>query len=411
MTSRQRILDAIEHRQPDRVPIDFGGHRSSGIMAMAYAGLKEALGIRSGAIYVYDFIQQLAIVEPAVVDAVGADAVELGRAFLPGDEEWKEWTLPDGTACKIPAYIEVEKRGGDWWLLGEGGLELGVQKEGCLYFEQTHFPLIDRPFADDDFAGLEDALGRSMWTATPHPGAHLALDAHGLAELEAGARRLRESTDRAVIGLFGGNVFEIPQFLYRIDNHLANMALYPDAHHRMLETLCRMHLANLEKWLGAVGPYIDVILFGDDLGGQTGPLISPAMYREFLKPYHRKLWQRAKELAEVKVMLHTCGGIDPLLDDLIEAGLDTTNPVQINSTGMDADHLKSTYGDRLCFWGGGCDTRDVLPHGTPQQVKDHVRRQVDILGPGGGFVFQQVHNIMADVPIENIVAMFEAVNE
>ena len=410
MTPRQRILDTIEHRQPDRVPVDFGGHRSSGIMAMAYARLKNALGITSGDVYVYDVIQQLAIVEPAVIDAVGADAIELGRAFMPGDEGWVEWVLPDGLPCKIPSYIDVERRGGDWYLLGPDGLELGVQKEGCLYFEQTHFPLIDRPFADDDFSGLEEAFGRSMWTATPHPGAHLALDEAGLAELTAGARRLRASTDRAIIGLFGGNLFEIPQFLYRIDNHLANMALYPEAHHRLLQALCDLHLANLEKWLGAVGPHIDVILFGDDLGGQTGPLISPAMYREFLKPYHRKLWGRAKELADIKVMLHACGGIEPLLDDLIDAGLDTTNPVQITSEGMDAQHLKETYGDRLCFWGGGCDTRDVLPHGTPQEVTDHVRRQVDILGPGGGFVFQQVHNIMADVPPENIVAMFEAVN-
>jgi len=411
MTSRQRILDAIEHRQPDRVPIDFGGHRSSGIMAMGYARLKEALGISSGGLYVYDFIQQLAIVEPDVIDAVGGDTVELGRAFMPGDEGWKDWTLPDGTPCKIPAYLEVEKRGGDWWLLGEDGLELGVQKEGCLYFEQTHFPCLDRAFDEERFDDLEETFGRSMWLSTPHPGAHLALDEAGLAELAAGAARLRASTDRAVIGLFGGNLFEIPQFLYRIDNHLANIGLYPEAHHRMLQKLCDLHLADLEKWLGAVGEHIDVILFGDDLGGQTGPLISPAMYREFLKPYHSKLWHRARELADAKVMLHSCGGLEPLLGDLIEAGLDTINPVQITSEGMDPRHLKDAYGDRLCFWGGGCDTRDVLPHGTPQEVRDHVRRQVDIFGPGGGFVFQQVHNIMADVPAQNIVAMFEAVNE
>ena len=159
-----------------------------------------------------------------------------------------------------------------------------------------------------------------------------------------------------------------------------------------------------------MGPCIDVILFGDDLGGQGGPLISPAMYRELCKPYHRQLWRRAKELADVKVMLHSCGSIEPLLDDLIDAGMDATNPVQITAAGMDSRHLKATYGDRLCFWGGGCDTRDVLPHGSPPEVRDHVRRQVDLLGPGGGFVFQQVHNIMADVPPANVLAMFEAVN-
>ena len=239
----------------------------------------------------------------------------------------------------------------------------------------------------------------------------MAFDEQGLGELAAGARHLRATTDRAIIGLFGGSIFEIPQFLYRIDNHLANMALYADAVHRLVTELCDLHLANLEKWLGAVGPYIDVILFGDDLGGQNGPLISPTMYRELCKPYHRKLWRRAKELADAKVMLHSCGGIEPLLDDLIDAGMDTTNPVQITSVGMAPSRLKQVYGDRICFWGGGCDTRDVLPHGTPQQVAAHVRQHVDVLRPRGGFVFQQVHNIMADVPAENVVAMFAAVND
>lgn len=411
MTRRQRVLDAIEHHEPDLVPIDFGGHRSSGIMAIAYDRLKKALGISTGDIYVYDVIQQLAIVEPDVADALGVDTIELGRAFLPDPEGWKDWTLPNGLPCKVPRYVELEQRDGDWYLLGKDGRELGVQKKDCLYFEQCYYPFLDRPIQTDDFADFADRLGETMWTATAHPGAHLPLDEVGLAQLTAGARQLRETTDRAIIGLFGGNIFEVPQFLYRIDNHLANMAMYPEAVHRMTQILCDLHLANLERWLGAVGPYIDVILFGDDLGGQKGPLISPTMYRDLCKPYHRRLWGRARELTSAKIMLHTCGGIEPLIDDLIDAGLDTMNPVQITSTGMDARHLKETFGDRICFWGGGCDTRDVLPNGTPDQVIGHVRRQVDILGGGGGFVFQQVHNIMADVPPENVIAMFEAVNK
>ena len=410
MTRRQRVLAAIAHHEPDLVPIDFGGHRSSGIMAIAYERLKKALGISTGDIYVYDVIQQLAIVEADVAEALGVDTIELGRAFLPDPEGWKDWALPNGLPCRIPRYVELEQRDGDWYLLGEDGRDLGVQKRGCLYFEQCHYPLIDRPIQTDDFADFADRLGETMWTATAHPGAHLALDEEGLAQLGAGARHLRETTDRAIIGLFGGNIFEVPQFLYRIDNHLANMAMHPEAVHRMTQTLCDLHLANLEKWLGAVGPYIDVVLFGDDLGGQNGPLISPTMYRDLCKPYHRRLWERARELTSAKIMLHTCGGIEPLIDDLIDAGLDTMNPVQITSTGMDARHLKDSFGERICFWGGGCDTREVLPNGTPDQVIDHVRRQVDILGGGGGFVFQQVHNIMADVPPENVIAMFEAVN-
>ncbi len=172
-----------------------------------------------------------------------------------------------------------------------------------------------------------------------------------------------------------------------------------------------MYLGNLEKFLGAVGDSIDVILFGDDLGMQTGPQVSPAMYREFFKPRHQLLWNRAKQLAPVKVMLHCCGGVRELLPDLIEAGLDAINPVQISCRGMDAAGLKRDFGKDLTFWGGGCDTRDVLPLGTPEQVRRHVLEQLRILAPGGGFVFQQVHNALANVPPQNIVAMLNAVAE
>lgn len=410
MTPRERVLAAIDHRQPDQVPVDFGGHRSSGIMAIAYARLKQALGISAGNIYVYDIVQQLAIVEPPVLDALGIDVVEMGRSFLLDDADWRDWVLPDGTPCKAPAYLNLEQRGQDWVLLADDGLELGRQKQGCLYFEQTHYPLMARGIEDDDFADLADHLAHNMWCAVPTPGCHLPLDEAGLAELARRARELRQSTDRAIVGLFGGNMFEVPQFLYRIDNYLAYLALYPDAVRRLSEALFALYSQNLEKWLGAVGEHIDIVLFGDDLGGQGGPLISPTMYREFFKPYHRRLWGRAKELAKVKVMLHTCGGVEPLLDDLIDAGMDAANPVQITCTDMDARHLKEKFGDRHCFWGGGCDTRQVLPLGAPEEIATHVREQVEVFGAGGGFVFQQVHNIMADVPPENILAMFAAVN-
>jgi uroporphyrinogen decarboxylase len=410
MNSRERVLAAIDHREPDRVPVDFGGHRSSGIMAIAYAKLKAALGITSGDVYVYDMVQQLAVVEQPVLDALDVDVIELGRGFLTEGSEWKDWVLPDGTPCKVPYYVDVERRGEDWILRADDGRELAVQKPGCLYFEQTHYPLLSRGIRDDDFSDLEEQLPYTMWTGVPTPGAHLPLDDGGLASMTERAKALRESTDRAIVGLFGGNLFELPQFLYRMDNYLTYMALYPDAVHRLSEKLCQIHTQNLEKWLGAVGPHIDIILFGDDLGSQTGPLMSPSMYREYYKPYHRKLWQRAKELADVKVLLHTCGGVGPLLEDLIEAGVDAINPVQTTCRGMEPRMLKERYGGRLCFWGGGCDTREALPTATVEDVARHVRQQVETLSPDGGFVFQQVHNIMADVPPENVLAMFRAVN-
>jgi len=375
-----------------------------------YARLKRALGISTGDVYVYDMVQQLAIVEPEILDAVGADVVELGRGFMPDDADWRDWVLPDGTPCKIPGFINVEKRGNDSYLLSDDGVDLAIQTEGCLYFEQICWPWLERNPEEQDFSDLQEAFKYTMWTGIPVPGGHIPLTDEGLAELAAGAKRLRESTDRAILGIFGGNLFEVPQFLYRIDNYFTHMGLYPEACERLSEALYSFYLPRMEKWLGAVGPYIDVMLFGDDLGGQTGPLMSPEMYRRYYRPWHTKLWKRAKELApHVNIHLHSCGGIEPLLADLIEAGLESSNPVQITCASMDPACLKEAYGSRFTFWGGGCDTRHILPHGTPDEVRQHVRELVSIWAPGGGFVFQQVHNILADVPPRNIIAMFEAV--
>jgi uroporphyrinogen decarboxylase len=392
------------------VPIDFGAHRSSGINAMAYARLKKKLGINSGNIYVYDLVQQLAIVEKPVLDAFGADAVELGRGFMLDDSEWKDWTLPDGTACKVPRFVNLEKVGDDWHILASDGRRVAVQKKGVVFFEQTYWPLKDGDFEHFDFSRIAEEFKNTSWTGVATPGGHLALDGPGLKQLAEGAKKLRTSTDRAIIGLFGGNLFETPQMLFGMENYLAYIAQYPDQTLQLSEALCDHYMKNLEKWLPAVGPYIDIILFGDDLGATAGPLLSPAMYRRYYKPFHKKMWKRVKELADVKIQLHSCGAIEPFLEDLIDAGMDSINPVQTNTRGMDPAGLKKKYGSRLCLWGGGCDTASVLPHSTPQEVAAHVKKQVEILKPGGGFVFQQIHNIMAEVPPENIIAMFEAVN-
>lgn len=407
MTARERILAALNHQPPDRVPVDFSGHRSSGIAAMLYPKVRRCLGLEPRPIYVYDPVQQLAIVHEDVLDRFGVDTIELGRAFALEDAHWVDWTLPDGQLCKMPRWAVPERGDGAWLLRSRSGRELARMPDGAIYFEQTYWPFLDGEENLDDLPG---AFAESMWTAILSPPGPLTAGPDGLRRLAAGARRLRASTDRAIIGLFGGNLLECGQFLYRIDQFLMLLAGEPERAEAFLDRLVEMHLANLEAYLGAVGEHIDVILFGDDLGMQTGPQMSPAMYRALFKPRHSRLWHRAKELANVKVMLHCCGGVHELLGDLIEAGLDAINPVQISCTGMDAATLKAEFGRGITFWGGGCDTRSVLSDGTPQEVADHVRRQVQVLSPGGGFVFQQVHNILADVPPENVVAMFDAVN-
>jgi uroporphyrinogen decarboxylase len=403
MTSRERVLTACNHREPDRVPIDLSCHRSSGIAAIAYAKLRDYLGLPKETIRVYDPVQQLAIVDADVLEKFGVDTIELGRGFALDEGAWADWTLPDGTPCKMPAWALPQKADGRWVFRSKSGRVIAHMPEGALYFEQTYFPFMD----ESGPKTIPEAMQESMWHAVvgpPGPGVNGA-------QLKEGAKRLRQKTDKAIFGGFGGNLLESGQFLYRNDNFFMLLAGEPVKAHKFLDDLVEIHLAKLEMFLGTVGEYIDIIGFGDDLGMQSGPQVSPKMYREFFKPRHKLMWNRAKQLANVKVMLHCCGGVRELLPDLIDAGLDAINPVQISCAGMNARELKEEFGKDIVFWGGGCDTQTILPNATPDEVRRQVREQVRILSPGGGFVFQQVHNILANVPPENIVAMYEGVHE
>ena len=397
----------MNHVQPDRIPVDLSGHRSSGISAIAYAKLRRHLGLPAKPLRVYDPVQQLAIVDEDILQRFRIDTIELGRAFALEDKYWADWVLPDGTPCQLPAWVQPERIDGEWAIRSPSGRVIAKMPAGVLYFEQCHYPFVEQ----DDLEGLAAAFPECMWTGIASPPGPIVAGPDGLQLLAAGAQRLRAQTDRAIIGLFGGNLLEMGQFFYRNDNFFMLLAGHPERAHQFLDKVMELHLANLERFLGAVGDSIDIILFGDDLGMQNGPQVSPKMYREFFKPREAILWKRAKELANVKIMLHCCGGVRELLPDLIEVGLDTMNPVQITCRGMEPAGLKQDFGDRFTFWGGGCDTREMLTKGTPAQIREHVRRLMDIWRPGGGYVFQQVHNIMADVPPDNIVAMFDAVNE
>jgi uroporphyrinogen decarboxylase len=403
MTSRERVLASLDHREPDRPPVDLSGHRSSGINAIAYRKLRAALGLPARVPRVYDPVQQLAIVEEDALALLGVDTIELGRAFALGDEHWVDWVLPDGSPCQMPAWAKPEREVASWVIRSRTGRVIARMPDGAHYFEQTHWPFA----RGEDLGPLGPAFDESMWTAIGSPPGPLVAGAEGQALLAEGAARLRAEQDRAIIGLFGGNLLEVGTFLYGIDEFLWLLAAEPQRAHAFLDRVVELHLGNLERFLGAVGGSIDVILFGDDLGGTNGPMISPSMYREFFAPRHAVLWGRAKALANAKAMLHCCGGVRELLPDLIGAGLDAINPVQISCRGMAPEGLKRDFGRDLVFWGGGCDTTRVLPRGTPAEVRAHVRDMARIWSPGGGWVFQQVHNILPEVPIENVLAMYE----
>jgi uroporphyrinogen decarboxylase len=404
------VLSAISHREPDKVPIDLGGMRSTGITAVAYGNLKRYLGISAGSTDVYDVVQQLAQPEDPILDYFEADVIDLGRAFLTADEDWKDFTLPDGSAAKIPAYAGFEPDGSGGWLVRSADrMVIGSMPKGTYYLSQTHFPLLEWDGQDlsvlDKLPGL---MSRVTWAALPTAPWHKPLTSEHLADIRRRAKRLSETTDFAIMAGFGGNLLEWGQYLCRNDHFLMDLVESPRKAEALLDRLTETHLENLEKFLDAVEGYVQIIQMGDDLGTQLAPQISPQMYRRFFKPRQKRIYEKVRRRSGIHLFLHSCGAIAPLLPDLIEIGVEIINPVQTSARGMEPERLKREFGKDLTFWGGGCDTQRVLPHGTEREIDEHVRRRFEILAPGGGFVFTQVHNIMPNVPPRNIVAMIEA---
>jgi uroporphyrinogen decarboxylase len=408
MTSRERVLAAVERREPDRVPVDLGATPSSGISAIAYGRLARHLGIRDGRARVYDVVQQLAQPEDWALDRFGVDAVDIGRAFNAEDSAWRDVRLPDGRPARYPAWFRPEARpDGSAAALRPDGLEIALMPAGATFFDQRVFPYLDGYPAD--FGGLDAAMAQVLWAALPHSPWDHASEPGFWDDLRTRTLALRRATDRALVVAAGCNLFEWGTFLRRGDHFLMDLAAEPARVEALLDALLERHLATLDRVCAAVGDLADIIRLGDDLGGNAGPLISPSMYRRFFKPRHARLCDAVRRRSGMRTLLHSCGSIRALLPDLIEAGFEIINPVQTDCAGMDPAGLKRDFGRDVCFWGGGCDTRRVLPAAGPAEVKDHVRRRLEIFATGGGFVFSAVHNILPDVPPANVVAMFEAV--
>jgi uroporphyrinogen decarboxylase len=409
MISRQRILDAINHKGPDKVPIDLSGMRSTGIMAIAYNRLKKHLGYTKGETLVYDVIQQLAQPEQEILDFVEADVVDLGRAFLDKPDDWKDWTLPDGSPAKIPAWVKLIPQDGGWVVKSDDGTVIGTMPAGVEYISQCHWPLI--AWTEDSLLNLPEAMKKVTWGALPTAPWHEPLTDEYLAEIRRRAKHLCETTDYAIMAAFGGNLLEWGQFLRRFDNFLLDIAENPRRVEALLDKLVEIHLSNLEKFLPAVGDYIQIIQMGDDLGTQQASQISPKTYREIFKPRHKIIYDYIRKHSNVHIFLHSCGSVAELLPDLIDIGVEILNPVQTSANGMKPEWLKKEFGRDITFWGGGCDTQQMLPYGTPQEIDRHVKERIEIFAPDGGFVFAQIHNIMSNVPPKSIVTMYEAVRK
>jgi uroporphyrinogen decarboxylase len=410
MNSRERILAAIEHRQPDKVPVDFGATPSSGISAIAYGNLKKHLALAQGHTRVYDVVQQLAQPEDFILDRFGVDVIDIGRAFNTEDSAWQPTILADGQAAQYPAWFHPEQQSdGSFIARMKDGLDIAHMPARGVFFDQSYFPYLDG--YPPDFRDLSQEMGRILWAALVHSPWDHAGEPGFWDTLRTKAIELRRASNRALMIVIGCNLFEWGTFLRRMDNFLMDLVAEPEQVEALLDALMERHLAVLDKACRAVGDVADVIRFGDDLGTNGGPFMSPQTYRQLFKPRHTLLCEYVHEHSRMKTFLHSCGSIRALLPDLIEAGYDVINPVQTTCKGMEAEGLKADFGRDICFWGGGCDTRTVLPKGTPAEVKDHVKRRLEIFMPGGGFVFNTVHNILPEVPPENIAAMFQAIDE
>ncbi len=410
MTPRQRVLAAVAHEEPDVVAVDLGSNPSSGISAVAHANLVEHLALADQRTRVYDVVQQLAQPSDELLGRLRIDAVDIGRTFNSADRDWKSMTLPSGVNIEIPAWFDpVRQADGTWEAFNADGLRIASMPLGAAFFDQTHFPYLDG--YPDDYSGLADVMPNVLWSGLVHSPWDHAGDEGFWDTLRAQTLALRASTDRALMVVVGCNLFEWGTFLRRIDNFLMDLVMDQANVERLLDALMEIHLETLRKTLAAVGDIVDIIRFGDDLGMDNGPLMSPDTYRAIFKPRHAALNAYVHEHSGLKTFLHSCGSLHDLLPDIIEAGVDILNPVQITARNMEPAKLKAEFGADITFWGGGADTRKILPKGSTAEVKDHVRRNIETFAPGGGFVFATAHNMLPDIPPQNIEAMFEAVDE
>lgn len=408
MTSRERVMAAINHQQPDYVPLDLGATPSSGISAIAYNNLKKHLGIGSGHTRIYDVVQQVVYPEQEILDRFGVDVIDIGRVFNEKDEDWYDVELSDGSLGQYPVWFRPERRkDGSWVAYDKEGMPIAKMPVGATFFDQTYFPYLeDYP---EDYSDLDCQMGKVHWSAFVHSPWDHAGEEGFYQELRRRVQTLRFQTDKALMITCGCNLFEWGTFLRRMDNFLMDIYADPENVEALVEQLMVRHLATLEKVCASVGDIVDILRFGDDLGMDSGMFMAREKYQKLFKPWHTKLNQYVHGHSGMKTLLHSCGSIYPIIGDLIEAGYDILNPVQTSARQMDPETLKREFGKDITFWGGGCNTRTILNRSTPDEVYDYTRRVIDIFAPDGGFVFNQEHNILPDVPPENILAMYRAV--
>jgi uroporphyrinogen decarboxylase len=378
MTSRERVIKALNHEEPDRVPIDLGGFQT-GIHRRAYQALIDHLGFREE-VRILDPIQQLAVPSERVLKKFNVD-VRYVTAHAPDS---------------FQGGIEINERNGMRWhdLRDEFGVVWSMPEAQMLYMDISAHPLAHATIKDVEAYPFPNGGDPSRFT--------------GVREK---ALALRQNTPYALSSGICGVTYEVCWYMRGLERWFMDMMEKPVFCEALIDRTAQYWVDWMTGFLEQVGDLLDIIMIGDDLTGQEGPLFSPAFYRKVVRPRQQRVTDTIKKHTSAKIWYHTCGDCSQLIPDLIEMGIDILNPVQISTRGMDPKALKEKYGRNLVFWGGGIDSQRVLPFASPDKIRQEVKKNIEIFKPGGGYVFNNVHNIQPEVPPENIVAMHEAAYE
>lgn len=382
MNSRERVLTTLNHQEPDRVPFDMGGTVVTGIQTKAYRRLRDYLGLPRKETKIIDILQQLAEVDDDVMERLGVDVRNVS---------------PRSTAS-FRIEIKETADGNYTYFYDEYQIGWRMPKEGGMYYDMFDHPLSGNITEEDvERYQLPDPLNPSRFA--------------GLRE--SSLKVLNEEKRALIVGNISAGIFELYMWIHGFKDGYADWAGNPEMAKKMLGSYMDMQMTYWEKMFDTLaGIPIDVAQMADDMAGQNGMLISPRSYRRYLKPFHKEMFDYIHSKSDAKIFFHSCGSIRDVIPDLIEVGVDILNPVQVNAANMDSADLKREFGKDLTFWGGGVDTQTAFDEShTPDEVRKDVRRRLEDFMPGGGFVFNTVHNIQGNVPAENIMAMWETVQE
>ena len=401
MNSRERVRKALNFQEPDRLPIDIGGSVETTITVDAYCDLARYLNVDVSYPKVYDQFVMVPTIEGHMLDWFHTDVIQLENHIMRWglrNSDWKLWETGKGNKVLMPGNFNPEQdEKGYYYIKNSQGKILAYMAPGSLYFDR---------YGVNDFKGEVFFMDPDEWKkAIP------VYSDEELKILEKRAKFLYENTEYSIFGAFAkGSLFSNEIWAGNsISDWLCAHLTEPDQVKAITQVTTERALENLELYMQAVGKYIDtVVISASDFGTQRGELFDPQIFKDIYMPNYKKINDYVHAHSNAKTFYHCCGSIVNLIESFIECGIDALNPVQTSAKNMDPRMLKEKFGGRIIFWGGGADTQSVLPFGTPEEVREDVRKRIEIFAPGGGFIFNAIHNIQYGVSPQNIEAMIKA---